>query len=181
MKRKGFLIGTAIAAACLATLPAIAGDGGHGRHARMRAGKARLRMFESLDFTADQRHLMIERARAIGPIVESAKAEARRMIADALVQARTGDREAIRAQVKENVKALRQGTAEKIAPLARDVVQSLTAEQRSKIAEFAAKRGRTVDDDMLVRRFSRALAKPMTLAYLEALDRAPAPATPAPR
>jgi len=175
MKRNGLILG-ALLAASLAAIPAFAGDGRHeGRHARKRAGWARLKAFESLGFTAEQRHLMIERARAIAPIVESGKAEARRLIAQALVEAETGDQDAIRARVKESLKALRKGAAEKIAPLARDVVASLTPEQRAKIEAFAAKHGRTVDDDMLVRRFGRALARPMTLAYLEALE---APATP---
>ena len=175
MKRKGLLIGAAIAAVAVAAIPAFAGEGPgreRGRQARMRAGWARLKAFESLGFTAEQRRLMIERARAIAPIVESARAEARRLVAGALVQAKTGDRAAIREQTKERLQALRKGAAEKIAPLARDVVLSLTPEQRGKIAEFAAKRGRTVDDEMLVRRFGRALARPMTLPYLEALERA---------
>jgi Spy/CpxP family protein refolding chaperone len=167
MKRTGLLI---VAAVTAAAVPAFAGDG-HTRRERMRAAAwARLRAFESLGFSAEQRQLMIGKAKAIAPIVDAARTEARRLVADGLVEARTGDREAIRARVKEAVRAIRRDTVGRIAPLARDVVASLTPEQRAKIAEFAAKRGKTVDDEMLVRRFGRALARPMTLAYLEAIE-----------
>jgi hypothetical protein len=180
MKRtKWMAIAVAAALAGGLATAALAGDGKHGRRAEKR-GRARQQMVEkrrkgmaflrSLQFTDAQRQTMLDKARAAAPIVQSAKAEARKIIAAAWAKAGDAnvDKKAIRADVKTQLQALRAKTWPQIEPLAKDVVASLTPEQRQKFTEAASKRGKTVDDEKLTKIMGRLISRPMAVPYLEA-------------
>lgn len=148
-----------------------------GRRAAMRdrfresMRKERRDLLASLDITDQQRQTALEKARAAAPIVSSAKEEARRIVAQAWAAAAkdpNADRKALRDSVRTQLRALREKTRGQVEPLAKDVVASLTPEQRAQLDAAAAKHGRTVDDDRLVRRVARMLSRPMTVPYLEA-------------
>jgi hypothetical protein len=141
------------------------------RHRRMAA----VQLLSSLQPTDDQRRIVLEQAKAAQPIVEAAKAETRRIVAQAWAQAtsdlkdgKTVDRKALRESVKTQLQALRDKTRGQIEPLAKQVVASLTPEQRQKIQDAAGKRGKTVDDAKLTRLASHIITRPMTIPFLEA-------------
>lgn len=173
------VVAAAVIAGGLATA-ALAGDGARGarsgRHQRARQLLQRKRgrtmeFLRSLQITDQQRQTMLDKARAVAPIVETAKTDARKLIAQAWAQASkdaTVDRRALRAGVKEQVKALRAKAWTQIEPLARDVVATLTPEQRQKFTEKAAKRGKTVDDAKLAKFMGRLISRPMAVPFLEA-------------
>jgi hypothetical protein len=172
------LFTAAVLAGCLTTV-AVAGDGRHGGHGRrakaqkvMRDRRAKLfRFLATLQFTDAQRQTMLDKARAAVPIVEGARAEGRRLVAAAWAQAAKDpntDRAALRTQTKAALQALKAKTWPSIEPLAKDVVATLTAEQRQKIADAAAKRGRTVDDAKLAKFMGFLITRPMAVPYLEA-------------
>ena len=163
---------------------AFAGDGtGHRDHPRAAARRDRFRktlrdwrterkdLLASLQVSDEQRHTVLEKARAAAPIVSAGKDEARRIVAQAWAAAAkdpNADRKALRESVRTQLRALREKTRGQVEPLAKDVVASLTPEQRAKLEAAAAKHGRTLDDARLVRRTARMLSRPMTVPYLEA-------------
>lgn len=180
-KSKWFLAGLVATLACGAATAAFAGDGRHAGkkgaprvHAQKSAHQKRRRMAEflaSLNPTDEQRSLVLEKARAAAPIVASARDEARKVVARAWASASKDaatDRKAIRASVKAQIQALREKARAQIEPLAREVVTSLTPEQRQKFQEAMSKRGKALDDAKLTRFASRLISRPMTVSYLEA-------------
>ncbi len=126
----------------------------------------------SLQFTDAQRQMMLDKARAAAPIVEGAKADARKVVAQAWAQASQSggkiDRAALRAQVRDQVKAIREKAWTQLEPLAKDVVATLTPEQRQKFQDAATKHGRTLDDAKLAKFMGRLITRPMAVPYLEA-------------
>ena len=175
----------AAALAAGAAAPAFAGDDAPGPRAGRAAGlrgarrdrfrramrQERRDLLASLGVTDEQRRTALAKARAAAPIVTSAKDEARRIVAQAWAAAAkdpAGDRKALRESVRAQLKALREKTRGQVEPLAKDVVASLTPEQRAKLDDAAAKRGRTVDEARLTRRVARMLSRPMAVPYLEA-------------
>jgi hypothetical protein len=177
MNRKWMaLLTAAVLAGCLTTVAA-AGDGRRGgRRAKaqqvVRQRRAKLfRLLASLQFSDAQRQTMLDKARAAVPIVEAARAEGRKIVAEAWAQFAKDpkmDRAALRAQTKASLRALKAKTWPQIEPLAKDVVATLTPEQRQKISDAAAKRGRTVDDAKLTRIMGFLITRPMAVPYLEA-------------
>jgi Spy/CpxP family protein refolding chaperone len=180
-KRKWVLAGMAAVLACGAASTAFAG-GGHAAKKAARSGESvrqaaqarRRRMAEflaSLNVTDEQRALVLDKARAAAPIVAGARDEVRKIVARAWASAAKdsgADRKAIRATVQSDVQAVREKARAQIEPLARDVVASLTPEQRQKFQDAFAARGRTMDDAKLTRLAARLISRPMTVAYLEA-------------
>jgi hypothetical protein len=137
---------------------------------RERRGKA-FEFLASMQFTDAQRQVMLDKARAAAPIAEASRAEARRITAAAWAKATTdaaADRAALRAEKQSRIKALRARTWPQVEPLAKDVLASFTPEQRQKIADAAAKRGRPIDDARLTKLIGFMLTRPMTVPYLEA-------------
>ena len=136
--------------------------------------RARGEVARALELTDDQRRVVLEKARAAEPIV----AQGRRDRAKLLVaerdarRARTADAPRPTAEDRAAQRAARRAVREKLAadlaPLAKDVVATLTTEQRARLEGFAAAHGRKVTDETLVRRTSRMLARPMTVPMLEA-------------
>lgn len=184
-KSKWIALTLAAGIACGAAVDAFAGDGARagglrGRHgvAREKFGKAMkerrrkaVEFLATLGVTDEQRRLVLEKARAAAPIVETAKDEARRIVAQAWAAAAKDpatDRKALREKTKADLVALREKTRASIEPLAKEVVASLTPEQRKKFEEAAAKRGRTIDDAKLTKFAAHLISRPMTVAYLEA-------------
>ena len=178
---------TAVLAAGAATA-AFAGEGKgdrkHGDHSDARRGALRDRMrgrmkqrradapkfLDSLNVTDEQRRLVLDKARAAAPIVSASRDEARRIIAKAWAAAAkdpASDRKAARELVKGELKALREKTRTQIEPFAKDVVASLTPEQRKSFEEAAVQRGRTIDDAKLTKIATRMIARPMTAPFLE--------------
>ncbi len=172
-----------------------AADGGRlGERLRDRAKAFHGRRHEMKDIlaiTPDQRRVFVEKARAAQPILE----QARKDLAAALVGVRDAREaaksattatpaekpkdEAARAAAKAAkkaerealmapVKAARTKALEALSPLARDVVASLTPEQRARLEGFAAARGRKLDEKRLERFVIGMFRKPMALAMAEA-------------
>jgi Spy/CpxP family protein refolding chaperone len=128
-------------------------------------------LLTSLGVTDEQRRTVLEKARAAAPIVAADRDEARRIVAQAWTAAAkdsAADRRALRDSVRGQLKALREKTRGQVEPLAKEVVASLTPEQRAKLDAAAARHGRTVDEARLVRRAARMISRPMTVPYLEA-------------
>lgn len=168
------------------------GFGGERLQERAKSFRARRHeMKDVLAITPEQRRLFVEKARVAQPILEQArkdlaaalvgvrdargaaksattatpaekpKDEAARAAAKA---AKKAEREALMAPVK----AARTKALEALSPLARDVVASLTAEQRARLEGFAAARGRKLDEKRLERFVIGMFRKPMALAMAEA-------------
>lgn len=136
------------------------------RHrAQARAGI--LRLLESLEATDAQRAVALEAARAAEPIARAARSEAARIRVEVLAK-HPDDRKAARSEMKERVVELRQKTLAELAPHAGRVLATLTPEQRQKLADAATSRGRTLDEERLVKITSFLLTRPATVPRLEA-------------
>lgn len=123
----------------------------------------------SLEITDAQRGIALQEARLAAPIAESARDEARRILARAWAQAQNGgDRQALRESVRAQIKTLRENAFTNVEPLARRLLSTLTPEQRARIEAAAKARGRSVDEDRLVRRAAFLLTRRMTVPMLEA-------------
>jgi hypothetical protein len=165
---------------------AVAADGSDGRdHPRLRQAMARhprlaralrhraqaregiQRLVESLQATDAQRAVALDAARAAEPIARAARSEAARIRAEALAE-HGDDRAAARAEMKERLGDLRRRTLADLAPHASRVLATLTPEQRQKLADAATARGRTLDEERLVKLTSFLLTRPASLTRLEA-------------
>ena len=135
------------------------------RRAQAREGIARL--LESLQATDAQRAVALESARAAEPVAREARSEAARIRMEVLAK-HGGDRAAARAEMRERIQELRQRTLAALEPHAKRILSTLTPEQRAKLTEAATKRGRTLDDERLVKITSFLLTRPMTVPTLEA-------------
>jgi hypothetical protein len=143
----------------------------HPRLARAIRAKAQARegiqrLLDSLAATDAQRAVALEAARAAEPIARQARAEALAIRSEVLAQ-HGGDRQAAREEMRERIGELRQRTLASLAPHAQAVLATLTPEQRAKLDEAAARRGRTLDEERLLRITSYLLTRPATVAKLE--------------
>jgi len=77
------------------------------------------------------------------------------------------DRAAARAEMKERMVELRQKTLAELAPHATAVLATFTTEQRKKLDDAATSRGRTLDEQRLVKITSYLLTRPATAPRLE--------------
>lgn len=145
-------------------------EGRHGRHGEGRIERrADIRKFvRGLEITEFQRTQALAAAKAIAPIAQSARSEARAIIENARKANPTGDRKAIRAAVREQLKGLKERTVTQVVPIARGVFDTLTVEQKDKLRAAAEKHGRTFDADRATRRLGRLLARPRAVEFLEA-------------
>jgi hypothetical protein len=165
------LLGTLTFAAADGTrAPKPGADGQGQRHERVQ-GRHRLEklrgFLRSLQFNASQRAAALQAARAVQPVAEQARAEARSIVQAARQANPTGDRATIRAAVQGQLKALRERTQQQIEPNGRALAATLTPEQRAKLAERAEKHGRTFDENKLARRMSFLLSRPRAVQFLE--------------
>jgi hypothetical protein len=144
----------------------------HPRLARKHDGRAHaregiLRLMKTLEASDAQRGVALESARAAEPIARRTRSEAARIRAEVLAE-HGGNREAAREEMRTRVQKLRRSTLAEIAPLAQRVLSTLTPEQRAKLEAAATKRGKTLDEDRLLKITSFLLTRPATLPRLEA-------------
>lgn len=170
---------TLVAGGTLASVAGAGDDGsggGFGKRAHMRRflearrdrrGKV-AKFIESLQITDAQRQLMLDKARAAEPIAAEARKELARILVAAQDAGKTGDPAEARRAAHEKVRGLKEATLAKLEPLAKEIVASLSPDQRKKFEEAAARHGRTFDEARLVKRLSRWLTRPMTVPMLEA-------------
>jgi len=138
------------------------------RFERARAGREFLR---GLEITDAQRALALEQARAVAPRARELRREALRIRQEAREGVRTGDREAIRAETRGRIRALRERARVELAPHGRALIDSLTPQQRAQIEARLAERGRTFDAQRASERAGRWLARPRVHERLEARSR----------
>jgi hypothetical protein len=157
-------------------------------HGAMKHRRHRGELAAQLTLTDDQRRVFVEKARAAQPILEQARkdlaaaivaARAARAAAPAATPAEKPADEAGRAAAKAArkaerealmapAKAAREKARDALAPLARDIVATLTPEQRARVEGFAAARGRKADAAHLERLVARMFRNPMAVAIAEA-------------
>lgn len=121
----------------------------------------------SLEFTDAQRAQALAAAKAVAPVAESARAEARKIVAEARAAHPDATRAELRDLVKGQLGELKQRTRAQIQPQGQALVGALSAEQRAKIQAALEKRGRTFDEERLARRMSFLLARPNAVPFLE--------------
>jgi Spy/CpxP family protein refolding chaperone len=122
------------------------------RH-RARAGLLAAR----LGITDEQKAAFAQAREATAKVREDARASLRAL----RLEARKGEpTEATRAALREKVASIRASAREAVAPEARKLLASVTPEQRARWAEAAARRGRTLDDEAILRRIERRLLGP---------------------
>ncbi|MBM3989240.1 MAG: hypothetical protein FJ294_14935 [Planctomycetes bacterium] len=123
------------------------------RHGRRRQGRRerrdglRERVRERLGITAEQRAQGRAVAKELAPIAEETRTKAREILKRARDLRDAGDREGAKALLRAELRPLLETTRERILPLTRPLVDALTAEQRGKIGDFLARRGRSFDPD----------------------------------
>ena len=160
----------------LGTLATAQGEGrghrfGEGREGRIER-RAQIRKFaQKLEITDYQRAQALTAAKAIAPIAQSARAEARTILENARKANPNGDRQAIRAAARPQLEALKERTVAQALPIARGVFDTLTVEQKDKLRAAAEKHGRTFDADRATKRLGRMLARPRAVEVLEARTR----------
>lgn len=126
------------------------------RHARFEARRAE-RLARMLGLTEAQRDDFRKAREAAAPV----RTDLRAKIHALREEARKGERtEASRAATREAVKALVATAREQVAGDARRLLATITPEQRARLAEAAARRGKTLDDARLLRGIERMLLRP---------------------
>jgi hypothetical protein len=126
------------------------------------------RFLDTLQVTDAQRAVALEEARAAEPIAREARREASRIRFEARRGPHTRDGRAAREEIRGRMKDLHDRTLVQLEPLARRVLSTLTPEQRTKLTDAAAKRGKSLDEARLVKITSWLLTRPMTASRLEA-------------
>ena len=119
----------------------------------------RRRIGERLGITDAQREELRARVERVRPIVEQTRSEAREILERARVEAQTGDRAAVRERTRGELKALAERCRSELGNDARSLVGTLTPEQRAKLEQAAAARGRQLDDERLERGARRLLVR----------------------
>jgi Spy/CpxP family protein refolding chaperone len=169
--RKTTLFGLAalLVLGTFATAQGLGRDHRHGRFGERGERRAAIKQFvRGLEITDYQRAQALTAAKAIAPIAQSARSEARTIIENARKANPTGDRKAIRESVRESLEALRERAVTQALPIARGVLDTLTPEQKDKLRAAAEKHGRTFDAEKAARRIGFLLARPRAVEFLEA-------------
>ncbi|MBM3990887.1 MAG: hypothetical protein FJ298_07745 [Planctomycetes bacterium] len=127
------------------------------RHGRRRQGRRerrdglgeriRERIREHLDITEQQRAQGRAVAKEVAPIAEETRTKAREILERARDLRDGGDREGAKALLRAELRPLLEATRARILPLTRSLIDALTVEQRGKIEDFLARRGRSFDAD----------------------------------
>lgn len=139
------------------------------RSTRFGERRAQIQKFvRGLEITEFQRAQTLAAAKAIAPIAQAARSEARAIIESARKANPNGDRKAIRESVRDSIKAVRERAEVQVTLRARSVFDTLTVEQKDKLRAVAEKHGRTLDDALATRRIGRLLARPRAVEFLEA-------------
>lgn len=130
-----------------------------GESRRARVANAR-RFLREMRFSDAQRALARDEAAAIAQKVRAGRSELRAIRDAARARARGGDAEGARKEARAQRAALRERLGRELAPHGRIFLQSLTPEQRARIEERLAARGKTFDVDRASERVGRWLARP---------------------
>lgn len=134
----------------------------HGRR-HQRAGERREglreRVREHLGITEEQRNAGRNVARQLAPIADEARAKAREIVERARGLRDAGDREGAKAVLRDELRPLLQSTRERMVPLTRPLIDSLSPEQRGKIEGFLERRGRSFDEDRAAARLGWRLSR----------------------
>jgi len=134
----------------------------HGRRhqrARQRREGLRERVREQLGITDEQRAAGRGVARELAPIAEETRTKAREIVERARDLRDAGDREGAKAILRDELRPLLQSTRERMVPLTRPLIDSLTPEQRGKIDRFLERRGRSFDADRAAGRLGWRLSR----------------------
>jgi len=121
----------------------------------------------SLRFSPEQRAQALQAARAVQPTVEAARSEARQIITAARTANPSGDRAAIRDAVRTQIQELRDRARAQVEPSARALVATLSQEQRQELEERAKAHGLSFDENRMIARLARKLARPRAVLFLE--------------
>lgn len=112
------------------------------------AGKIR----ERLGITEQQREQFRAQAKTVAPQIAQIREQAKAILQKSREAVQNGaDRATVREQTRAQLKQLFQRSYPSLQSAARAAVQQLTPEQRAKIEAFAAKHGKTIDQDRLER------------------------------
>lgn len=130
----------------------------HGRRDQ-RSRQRRERVREHLGITEDQRAAGRDVARQLAPIPDETRAKAREIVERARALRASGDREGAKAVLRDELRPLLQGARERMVPLTRPLVESLTPEQRGKIERLLERRGRSFDEDRAAARLGWRLSR----------------------
>lgn len=141
--------------------------GEDGRGARFERRAEIRKLVRGLEITDAQRAQALAAAKAIAPIAQSARSEARSIVETARKNNPNGDRQAIRESVRPQLQALKERTIAQAMPIARGVFDTLTPAQKDKLRSAAESHGRTFDADRATQRLGRLLARPRAVEVLE--------------
>ncbi|HTF89990.1 MAG TPA: Spy/CpxP family protein refolding chaperone [Planctomycetota bacterium] len=131
-----------------------------GRHARLGERVRRGReLIRSLGVTEQQKEQERGVAKALKPIADEVRPQARFLIQQARELARSGDRAAARELLRTQLRPMLAQAMERARPLVQPLVGTLTPEQRAKLEAAAAAHGRTFDQDRFTRRLAMRLAR----------------------
>ncbi|MEO6711078.1 MAG: Spy/CpxP family protein refolding chaperone [Planctomycetota bacterium] len=131
-----------------------------GRHARFGERIHRGREFmRSLDVTEQQKEQARGVAKALQPIADEVRPQARLLIEQARGLARSGDRAAARELLRTQLRPMLEQAMERARPLVQPLVGTLTPEQRAKIEAAASAHGRSFDEDRFTRRLAWRIAR----------------------
>ena len=166
MFTKRILLAAALLTAVVATASvASAGPGDRGAGAGRRGRAARgprppppaMKLLRHLGQSDEQKALVKQAREAAAPGREDVREQMRAVLAAARKGERTPQ---AREQAKAQVKAILDSARTSLEREARRLLDSLTPEQRQKIADFAAKHGKTVDEARLLKRVEGLLLMP---------------------
>jgi Spy/CpxP family protein refolding chaperone len=137
-------------------------EGGRGlrhRHARRHARHG-LRMLKSLDLTDAQKALLADARAGADPVRSDLRAKVRAILETPVTPTDGQDAAAARAARRAKVKEAVQAAVAQVEPSATKLVFALSPEQKAKLAEHAAKHGKTFDEAKLTKRVARFLLAP---------------------
>jgi Spy/CpxP family protein refolding chaperone len=128
-----------------------------GRALRRMGARRAARFLRLLELSDAQKAQLSDARTAADPVRVDARAKVRAILEEAKKGERTPD---TRAKVREQVKAVLAAARSQVEPSAKRMLDALTADQRAKLAERAAKHGKTLDDAKLLQRFERVILAP---------------------
>ena len=152
-----------LAPVALAGAEAAPARGPHARQARHEGGRfanrrhRAMRLLRALDLTDAQKAALKDARTSAEPVRTDMRTKLRALFEQARA---AGTAPEDRAKLREQAKAIVTAARASVEPQAQRILGSLTAEQKAKVAEIAAKHGRTADDARLLKGIERLLLMP---------------------
>jgi hypothetical protein len=112
-----------------------------------------------LEITEEQRAIARECKLALKPLADETRPQARAILEQARELRQSGDREALRNLIENDLRPLLRSARERAEPLVQPLLRSLTPDQRARIDATARRRGRQLDDSRLSARLALLLAR----------------------